>query len=237
MNLIPTNLNAKLADAIKHSVAADRSIISARSGFWRLVGFGIVASGIGAAIGLGFFGLSYVKQNSDSGDLLVSALSDALARVQLTATAEGVVDIQPSEISLAKDQTISIDPTSRLLLDPSAKVEANGELLVQAPSVSLPSSRSQNQKPSVPVITNFTVFKSLPFEKGTVVTGWVFLTSVQRLPTNQYCYYTESSEISGAEAVVDVGQDQKPEASTKLNANFDLAAAFGKCVWFQSQQP
>src|SRR5262245_46857523 len=104
MNLVPTELNQRLASAIRYSVAADRFYISGKAGFWRLVGVGLVAFAIGGALGLGFYGYSYVTRNSDHLDILASALSKALSEVRLQATAEGTVELQPSELSLAKDQ-------------------------------------------------------------------------------------------------------------------------------------
>ena len=122
-------------------------------------------------------------------------------------------------------------------MDPAAKVIANGELTVLAPSISLPQERSQKPVSKIPVITNFTVFKRVSFGNGNVMTGWKFLTSVQTYPTEQYCYYTESSEFSGAEAVVYIGKDQKPETIEKAPQGIDIVAAFDRCVWFKGETP
>ena len=237
MNLVPTELNQRLANAVRYSVAADRFYIAGKAGFWRLVGLGLIGLGLGAAVGFGFFGYSYITQNSDNLNILSSAFSKALSEVQLRATAEGTVQVEPREISLAKGQTISFDSNSRVLLDPTAKVLANGELTVQAPTISVPRGSPQKSTSKIPVITNFTVFKSVPFEKGKIMTGWEFLTSIQKYPTSQYCYYTESSEISGADAVITVGNDQKPATSGNAPQGMDMAAAFNRCVWFKGENP
>src|SRR5262249_6243751 len=136
MNLVPTELNQRLASAVWYSVSADRFYISGKAGFWRLVGLGVVTFAVGVAVGFGFYGYSYITQNSDALNVLSSTFSKALAEVQLRAVAEGIVQLEPNEISLAKDQTISLDPTSRVLLDPKAKVRADGEIRVQGPSIS-----------------------------------------------------------------------------------------------------
>jgi hypothetical protein len=238
MNLVPTELNQRLAQAVRHSVDAERFYIAGRSVFWRFIGLGAVTLGLGAAVGLGFFGYSYVKDNSNNLDVLSSTFSRALSEIQLRVTAEGAVQIEPRELSLAKDQTISIDPKSRILLDPNAKVLANGELKVEAPSISVPQGRTgstANRPSNVPVITNFTVFKTVPFGSGSIMTGWEFLTSTQKLPTHQYCYYTEDSESSGAAAIVYVGNDGKPETSAKPPQGVDMIVAFSKCVWFKGE--
>lgn len=237
MNLIPTDLNQRLANAVRYSVAADRFYIGGKSAFWRFIGGGFIGLGLGAAVGLGFFGYSYITQNSNNMSILSSTFSKALSEVRLRATAEGTVQLEPHEIYLAKGQTISFDNNSSVRLDPAAKVLADGVLTVQAPSISVPQEASQKPASKVPVITNFTVFKRVAFEKGGVLTGWKFLTSVQKYPTEQYCYYTESSELSGADAVVYIGQDQKPETSVKAPQGIDIMAAFDRCVWFKGETP
>ena len=62
MRLIPTELNHRLAGAVRYSVSADRFYIAGKAGFWRLVGVGLVAFAIGSALGLGFYGFSYVTR-------------------------------------------------------------------------------------------------------------------------------------------------------------------------------
>jgi hypothetical protein len=235
MNLVPTELNQRLANTIRHSLAADRFYIAGKSGFWRFIGLGFIGLGLGAAVGLGFFGYSYVTQKSSNANILSAAFAKALSEVRLRATAEGTVQLEPHELSLAKGQTVSFDSNSRLLLDPASKILANGELTVHAPSISVPLGHTQKSTAKIPVITNFTVFKRIPFEKGAIMTGWVFLTSVQKWPTSQYCYYTESSEVSGADAIIDVGEDQKSITPGKTSQVIDMAAAFNKCVWFKGE--
>src|ERR1700738_259179 len=184
MNLFPTELNKQLSEAVTNKVSAEIFYISGKTGFWRAIGFGLLGFGLGGAIGLGLFGYSFVSRNSDNLGVLSSALSKALSDVQLRGNAVGTVEIQPHELSLAKGQTITFDENSRLLLDPSAKILVEGEVKIQTPTISVPQSASPRTKSLTPTITNFTVFKSVPFEKGSIQTGWVFLTSAQRSPTS-----------------------------------------------------
>jgi hypothetical protein len=234
MNLIPTELNQRLSDWVRNRVAADASLISGRVHFWRLVGLGLIAFGVGAASGIVFYGYSYISRNSENLNSLSSTFSKSLSEVRLRATAEGTVQLEPREVALAQGQTISLDGNSRLHLDPLAKVLADGEITVQGPSISLPQSVPSRSASSIPTIVNFTVFKSVPFDKGTVQTGWMFLTSAQRSPTQQYCYYTEASDTPGRNVMLDIGTDEKLETPKTLPNSFDLVAAFSKCVWFKS---
>jgi hypothetical protein len=235
MNLIPTELNQRLASAVWYSVSADRFYISGKAGFWRLVGLGLVTFAVGVAAGFGFYGYSYITQNSDALNILSSTFSKALAEVQLRAVAEGTVQLEPNQISLAKDQTISLDPASRVLLDPTAKVRADGEIRIQGPSISATEVMMPRRGTTTPAITNFTVFKRVPFENGTVMTGWNFLTSAQKFPTNQYCYYIEQLEASPFEPVIYFAADEKLDPPKQLPKWFDIDAALTKCVWFKRE--
>jgi hypothetical protein len=235
MNLIPTELNQRLANALRYSVAADRFYIAGKAGFWRLVGVGLIAFGIGAAAGIGFYGYSYISRNSENLNSLSSIFSKALSEVRLRATAEGTVQLEPHELALAQGQTVSLDPNSRLLLDPSAKVLADGEIRIQGHSISLPQATPARSASSIPTITNFTVFKSVPFDKGSVQTGWIFLTSAQRSPTDQYCYYTQASDTPGRNVTLDIGTNEKLEQPKILPDSFDVVAAFSNCVWFRTE--
>jgi hypothetical protein len=232
MDLRATKLNLKLADAVANRISAELSNVSGRASFWRSVGVGLLGLGIGAAVGLIFFGYSFVTRNSDNQILLTSAIAAALTEVQLHANAEGTVQLEPHEIQLAKGQTITISPDSRVRLDPGAKVLADGEMRVQLPSISVPQGATPRASTKIPIITNFTVFKNVPFDKGRVSTGWIFLTSAQKMPTSQYCYYVERDEDPETALKIDIADDGVMESNKTASGSFDIAAAFKKCVWF-----
>lgn len=232
MNIVPTELNQRLANAVRYSVDSDRFYIGGKSGFWRLVGVGLIVFGLGASIGAACFGYSYVSDKTYNQKEFSSALSKALGDVQLKASAEGTVKLDTREITLAQGQAISLDASSRLMLDPTARVRADGEITVQGPIVSAAQGPNRPAAP-IPNIANFTVFKGVVFDKGFVQTGWIFLTSAQKTPHQQYCYYAEgSSDTPGRNVSIDIGLDEKPLAP-KTPQDFDLAAAFDHCVWFK----
>jgi hypothetical protein len=240
VNLVPTELNQRLAGAVQYAVAAERFYITGKSGFWRLIGLGLVCFGLGGAIGLGCYGYGQITRNTENITSLSAAFSEALSRVQLTGKADGTVQFEPHEIALAKDQTISIDPNSTLHLDSDAKVRADGEIKIQMPSVAAPPANATAPKSKTPLIANFTVFKHVPFDKGTVMTGWEFLTSKQQSPTSQYCYYTQASNednnsgLPGLSVDLHLGLNQKLDLPKTLPKGFDATAAFARCVWFRS---
>jgi len=105
------------------------------------------------------------------------------------------------------------------------------------PSISVPQNSTPRTKGIVPTLTNFTIFKSVPFEKGVVQTGWKFLTGAQRSPTTQYCYYQEAGDNPDVSVRIDIGLDEKIQQSKSISKSFDIAAAFSKCVWFRKGAP
>jgi hypothetical protein len=230
-----TEFNERLSEFIRSRISADRFYIAGRAAFWRLIGLGIVAFSIGAAIGIVFYGYSYIVDNSSSLTLFSSEFSKALSTTELRASAEGVVQVEPHEISLAKGQTITFDSNSRMLLDPAANIQVGGEIQVQAPSISVPQNSSPRALPRTPTITNFTVFKRVPLGNGSVMTGWKFLTSIQKIPSNQYCYYTKNSDISDVDIVLDIAENEKMETPKTMPKGFDILAAFNRCVWFKGE--
>jgi hypothetical protein len=207
MNLVPSKLNETLAASVQNKLAAEMFCIAGKSGFWRAVGVGLIGLGVGTAVGLGFYGYSFVTRNDNNLTVLSAAFSKALSEVQLRGSADGTVKFEPREIALSKGQTITFDPTSRLQLDPSAKVVADGDVRIQIPNISVPQNATPRSKGIVPTITNFTIFKSVPFDKGSVQTGWKFLTSAQRSPTTQYCYYHEAGDNPDVSVRIEVGVD------------------------------
>jgi hypothetical protein len=232
VNVQPTELNKGLATILQSRMFADEFYTASRVAFWRLVGIGTCGLGLGAAIGLAFYGYAQVARNSTNLNSLSTAFAQALEQAKLTGVTEGNVQIQPHEITLAKGQTITLDRKSRVFLEPNATVRAEGQIEIQAPTISIPQNTSRPSQ-TVPMITNFTVFKRVPFNNGTVMTGWNFLTSSQKSPSDQYCYYTENADSNGLNVVLDIAEDQKMTTPKAIPQGFDMLAAFNRCVWFK----
>jgi hypothetical protein len=233
MKIARSKLNEELSGAIKNRIDAEELYIFGQSGFWRAIGVGLIALGLETTIGLGLYGYSRVTRSESNMSVLTSAISKALADVQVRGSAVGTIDVQPNELKLAKDQTVILENSSRIRLDPAAKIFADGEMRVQAPTISVPQTVTPRARTTTPTITNFTVFKSVQFDKGSVQTGWVFLTSAQKFPTRQYCYYLESGDNPDVSLRIELGKDEQSESEKNVPAKFALAAAFAKCVWFR----
>jgi hypothetical protein len=234
---IPTPLNRSLAEALSNRISAELSVVSGRSAFWKAIGIGVLGFGIGTAIGIGFYGYSFVTRTSGQMETLSLALQKVLSNVELHGTADGKVEVISPELTLARGATVFFDSSARLLLDPAAKVLADGEIRVQIPAISTPRTPTPKNPAQTKTIANFTVFKSLPFDQGDVLTGWIFLTSAQESPTQQYCYYNEKGEGSDLAIRIDLATDGVPETNKITSKTFDAAAAVAKCVWFNKGRP
>ena len=228
LNIPATEFNRRLSDLLRNSIFANEHYIASRIVFWRLIGLGILTFGLGGAIGLGFFGYGYVTRNSVNLSALSVILDKALDQARLTSVADGTVQLEPHEIALAKGQTISLDTTAMVVLDPKSTVKVDGQIALESPSISIPKGSAQR----VPMITNFTVFKRVPFQTGAIMTGWNFLTSNQKSPSSQYCYHSESVENSNLNVALDIAEDQKLLTPKSVPQGFDMLAAFNRCVWF-----
>jgi hypothetical protein len=216
-------------------MSAEMSVISGRAAFWKAIGIGALGLGIGTAIGIGFYGYSFITRTSGQMATFSSAFQKVLLTVELHGTAEGKVEVTSPELTLAKGATVSFDSSSRLLLDPASKVLADGEVRIQTPAISTPRTPTPKTPAQIKTIANFTVFKSVPFDQGDVLTGWMFLTSAQESPTQQYCYYSEKGDSSDLAIRVELATDGVPETSKALPRAFDTATALSKCVWFKKE--
>lgn len=190
--------------------------------------------GVGACVGLAFYGYSLVTGKSDNMNVLSDAFSKALAKAQLQGTAEGIVQIEPNEIVLASGQTVTLDRQSRVSLDPTARVLAEGYIRMNAPPAPAQTSASQQRTALEAPITNFTVFKGVSFDKGTVMTGWKFATSADKSPTEEYCYYAVRGSTPGFGVSINLGKNGRLDVPEEASKDFNVMAAFEKCVWFGS---
>ncbi|WP_441232763.1 hypothetical protein [Bradyrhizobium sp. 1200_D9_N1_1] len=233
MKILSSRLNANLANSLDERISAELKYIDGQSFFRKSIGVGLAGLGAGLAVAAAFVGYSYVADSRTTADKIAAAISKSLSQVELRGQAVGNVDIHPSEIRLAPDQKVALSQESRLKLDPSAKVTAEGSMRIQLPTISaMPAQPTPKAAPKAQPITNYTIFKSVPFQSGTVSTGWRFLTSTQKEPTNQYCYFTERGDSSDVSLKIDIGDDGLM-TKDKVPPKFDLAAAFARCVWFR----
>ena len=202
---LPANAeNCVLASAVNARIKSDARLLNARAALYRLAGIGVMCAFIGAGIGAAFYGYSYTNDPTYPTEKVAKTVAAALS--QVTLKTEGTVK-----------------------LDPDAQIGSRSE--IPTPSAAqLGAGATPDSKAAV--LTNFTVFKNVPFNQGQVVTGWNFTSSEQKAPTHQYCYYSE--QLDGTSKVtVDLGENGRQLPQAKTRANVDAGKAYSNCVWFK----
>ena len=206
MEVPNTPENRVLASAVNARIKSDARLLSARAALYRLTGIGILCALTGAGIGAAFYGYSYVSDPTFPTVKVANTVAEALSKVTLKT--EGVVKLDPDSVIGGGRPEI---PT------PSA---------AQLGAGATPDSKAA-------VLTNFTVFKNVPYGSGQVVTGWNFSSSEQKNPNHQYCYYSE--QIDGTSKVtIDLGENGRALPQAKARTNVDPTVAYTNCVWFRA---
>jgi hypothetical protein len=211
--LSPTNKNSGLASAVNYRIRADGSMIAAKSILWRLAGVGALCLMAGCGIGAALFGYSYVTDSRTSAEKMAAAFAAALDHANLGS--------------------VRLDPNATVKIDPSAVVRVVGD--VPRPSERQLSGEASAAASNAKVVTNYTIFKQVPYADGKVDTGWTFSSSNQDMPDSQYCHYVGKTADGVTWQVVQlaVKAGQFLPASQNNNLNIDTALAFQQCIWFR----
>ncbi|WP_428485038.1 hypothetical protein [Rhodopila sp.] len=218
MFITPSRNNAALAAAVNNRIRADGSMIAAKAVLWRLTGVGVLCLMAGCGLGAVLFGYAQVTDGRTSADKMAAAFAVALEHANL-----GSVRLNP-------DSTVKLDPTATVRLDPAATVRVDAGATVPM----RPSERQLRGGSEARTVTNYTIFKQVPFGKGAVYTGWDFNSSSQDRPDAQFCYYAEQASKGGEYNDVVLGRNGQPQQYQPTNAyNIDAPAAYQQCVWFR----
>lgn len=222
----PAVLNARLA--------ADARIAKTIAFCWFGVGFAGLSVLAGLGVVLALYGFSFVLSPVQSADLVAKSFVAAIAQSKMKTTVHGTMEIAPgTELSLAKDQIVSLAANATLKIDPDSSIRVVGDFKVDVPQPSkqqlqIDAVSSSKETP----FTRYTVFKSARVGSGNVVTGWVFELADPLNPSSQYCYYSEmlANNVSVSQAVGKNGLPLRPSALNKLTFDFDTA--YANCFWY-----
>jgi hypothetical protein len=138
-----------------------------------------------------------------------------------------------SELKLALGQTVKLDQSAVVKLDPNSSVRVVGDLKVDMPQ---PSKRqlqldTTSRSDELP-LTNYTIFRSVGHGSGKVVTGWNYDPSDPLRPKVQYCYYEQSID-RGLEVRYSIAVNNSPlRPSSLAKLSFDFDGALANCIWF-----
>ena len=219
-----------LYDVAKTKLTADSQLNQAKTTLYRFGGMGLLAAMLGAGIGLACFGYSYVTDGRAQAQKIADAMVQALEKAQLTTM---------GEVKLADGSTVGLAPGAQVMLAPNSTVRVDQPSTVKVAGFINPDPRSTTAPPLIQaapspqnkVITQYTTFKTVAFDKGQIVTGWNFDNSNQTNPASQYCYYSEKSDDL-VQMRIELGRNGAMIENFKPRPGLDLAAAFNNCVWF-----
>lgn len=168
-------------------------------------------------VGACFAGYSYITDSRTSLAKLTDAMADALSRVVLKVNDVKINGSVPLDTGGA---TVRLGTKgASVALDSAA---TNEKRLV--PPIS-PESQTK-------VVTDYTLFYSVSFGNGSVVTGWHYPESNPAGPDTQYCYYSTKS-AGGASNRFDIARDGQPLPPPQ-RLPVDVSQAFTYCTRFGS---
>jgi hypothetical protein len=138
-----------------------------------------------------------------------------------------------SELKLATGQTVKLAEGAIVGLDPNSSVRVIGNLKIDMPQPSkqqlqLDTTSSSDELP----FTNYTIFRSVSYGAGEVVTGWDFDLSDTTRPKIQFCYYTQSMDKGLAAKYTIAVNDSPKRPSTLEKLSFNFEGALLNCIWF-----
>jgi hypothetical protein len=210
--------NVALAQHVNGRLRAEARISNARAFLFRAIGLGVFVGLAGAGLGAAFYGYATMNEVGNASDKLAKALSQALETTTLKTS---------GEVKLT-DTTLKIEGG---VPAPTAKAKGDGR-----PDVSsLTGNQGKTEAPAsaaAAVRTSFTVFKTVPYLDGSIVTGWNFKGDEQK-PEKQYCYVTRPQSFGdGAtsnQTTVAIDGELLPQPA-RSEINFTVIAR--SCVWF-----
>src|SRR5829696_733726 len=195
MSVEPTSKNSALASAVNSRINAEAMMVSAKAAGLRLAALGGLMFLAGAGVGIAFFGYSYLVDSTSASERVGEAMAKALERSVIKTA--GTVSIDPSanKVALEEGGKVGVDPNATVKLDSTgATVRLDPSSQVPRPSqAQLSGTGAAPQRPN-PVVTNFTIFKSVKFGSGNVHTGWKFRSTDEAAPYHQYCYFGQDME-------------------------------------------
>ena len=202
--------NVALAQHVNGRLRAEARISNARAFLFRAIGLGAFVGLAGAGLGAAFYGYATMNEVGNASDKLAKALTQALETTTLKTSGEVK------------------------LIDNTLKIEGGLPVAKGRPDVaSLTGNQGKSEAPAnAAVRTSFTVFKTVPYLDGTIVTGWNFKGDEQK-PEKQYCYVTRPQTFGdGAtsnQTTVAIDGELLPQPA-RSEVNFSVIAR--SCVWF-----
>jgi hypothetical protein len=223
------------AAAINSRLAVESRIARAISLAWFGGGVAIACCLSGLGVFAALYGYSYTISVRSAAEQTAKALAEAVQRTQLKTTVSGTMSLATnSELRLAPGQTVKLEEGTTVKLAPNSSVRVIGNLKYDIPQPSTPqlglNARDKNNE--LP-FTSYTIFRSVPYASGEVVTGWDFQLTDRQRPKLQFCYYSFDVD-KGRSIKHTIAFDGVPMRSSALD-KIDFEGALANCIWFSGQ--
>jgi hypothetical protein len=201
---------------------------------WLCGGIAVASCLTGLGIASALLGYSHTLSVKPAADQTAKAIVDAFRRSELKTVVSGMMSLAPnSEVKLASGQTVNLEKGATVSLDPNSSVRVVGDFKLDMPQPSKQQLQLDTTSKSEELpFTNYTIFRSVSYGSGEVVTGWHFDLSDTLRPKNQFCYYTQNVE-KGLAAKYTIAVNASPLRPSPLaKLSFDFDGALAACTWF-----
>ena len=174
--------------------------------------------------------------------MLANERDELIARLTgMTFHAQGTVN---GTVTLADDQQVKVsgnvgikdDARVALSVPPDATIGMRSANDAARPTAA---QLQADAKPAsgAPVLTDFVIFKTAPYGRGEVQSGWQFADSNAQAPSKQWCLYTETENGNGHDVRLGLNGHRVDLPSPPPFPSVDLQAAFASCVWTATAAP
>ena len=136
--------------------------------------------------------------------------------------------------------TVKIDPDSKVLLVNNKPVTEKPETPLIPDVITNPNNNKIESlstgphepaaKPEPVIQTSVTVFKTVKYKTGSIMSGWTFPNGAATRPDHQYCYFTQNM-TDGSEKRQDIARNGKMIESAPSGV-FDQSERMTYCQWF-----
>jgi hypothetical protein len=224
---------AGIAAAINSRISSEGRVLRATAFCWSCGGAAIAMLLTAGGVAIAFAGYSQLISVKPAADEVAKALVISLESAELRTTVTGTMALSGNtEIKLAPGQRIKLQEGSTVALDPSSSVRVVGDLKLDYPQPSKEQLQLglKTKSDELP-FTSYTIFRTVAFSTGKVVSGWKFDLDNPR-PKFQYCYFAQNVDTGVArnQTIAINGSPNTAASSSRLG--FNLEAAVSNCAWF-----
>ncbi|SFL03123.1 hypothetical protein [Methylorubrum salsuginis] len=203
-----THENIVLAQNVNGRLRAEARMLSARAFLLRATGAGVFLALAGAGLGAASYGYAYMNQFDTAAEKIAGAMQAALANVTLKT--QGEVTLTDNVLKLEQ---------------PPAPQSAVAEVAAQA----------KEKEGGFDTTTTYTLFKSVAYLNGDVITGWNYLKN-SKVPESQYCYYRAENSIFSTE-VKQINIALNGQLAKQVGNEYNLEEMSKRCIWFNGGKP